>query len=107
MPAAKRRTALAQSLNALGGEGRLSLLEAAPQAAKTKDLAALLSALKAERALLVLEKADPALRRAGRNIAGLTLATAGELNAYDVLRSRRILMTEPALKQVAETLTHG
>ena len=52
--------------------------------------------------LLVLPAYDERLHRAARNIANLQVVPAAELNAYDLLRNKRLLMTKPALDKALE-----
>lgn len=104
LPKAKLRMALRQALSARAAAGGLQVVEALRlEPPKTSALAAILKALQAPaRSLLVLDQADAALARAGRNLAGLRLAQAADLNAYDVLNCRRLVMTEAALHAVTQ-----
>lgn len=101
-PRRKRRLALAQALSAKAQAGGLILVDKMElDEPKTKLLAAALTKLKcAGRTVLVLDRSDANLTRAGRNIPGLELALEGDLNAYMVLRSRQILMTRAALDKL-------
>ena len=102
-PKQKRRLALAQALSAKAQAGGLVLVDKIElEEPKTKLLAATLAKLKcAGRTVLVLDRPDANLTRAGRNIPGLELALEGDLNAYMVLRSRNILMTRAALEKLS------
>ena len=54
--------------------------------------------LRAARSLLVATaKYDANVYRSARNIAGVSVSPAGELNALSVLSSRRLLVTKAAL----------
>jgi large subunit ribosomal protein L4 len=67
---------------------------------KTKDMVSILTHLDFEQgdSLLVTTAAyDANVHRSARNIAGLSVAPAGEINAYTVLKSRRMLVTKAAL----------
>jgi large subunit ribosomal protein L4 len=67
--------------------------------AKTKHVAATLKALGLSEttALLAIEKPDPTVWRSARNIESLWVSPAGELNAYDVLHQRQLVLTKAAL----------
>lgn len=71
-------------------------------APKTKDMAAILKALKCDGATLLLatEQHDPHVYRSARNIAGVTVSPVSDLNAYSVLRPRKLLMTKAALDAI-------
>jgi large subunit ribosomal protein L4 len=66
---------------------------------KTKAVAGILKALglTAESCLLAIRDYDNTLYRSARNIATLQVSPCRELNAYDVLRQRRFLVTKEAL----------
>lgn len=97
-----RRSALLSSLRAKVGNQELSVietLEGVPP--KTKALVQLLKQAKAEgRTLLVVEKSSPILARISRNIPKVTVRPASDLNCYEVLASRKLMVTAAALKQL-------
>ncbi len=69
-------------------------------APRTKDMAAILKHLEcpAGQSLLVTTAAhDAHVYRSARNIAGVSVAPASDLNALNVLSSRRMLVTKAAL----------
>jgi large subunit ribosomal protein L4 len=51
-------------------------------------------------ATVVLEAPDFKLSQAGRNIQGFRIVLAGDLNAYTVLRSQRLIMTRSAAEKI-------
>jgi large subunit ribosomal protein L4 len=70
---------------------------------RTKEMAAVLRHLDCKRGeslLLTTAKYDPNVFRSARNIAGISVAPAGELNALSVLSSRRMLVTKAALDEL-------
>jgi large subunit ribosomal protein L4 len=66
---------------------------------KTKDVAALLKALKLDgvTVLVATETHDPMVYKSVRNLAKATISPVGDLNAYSLLRPRRVLVTKGAL----------
>ena len=66
---------------------------------KTKEMAGILKALQCDGQSLLITSAqhDPTLYKAARNIRGVTVAQAADLNALLVLGSRRMLVTRAAL----------
>jgi large subunit ribosomal protein L4 len=67
---------------------------------KTKDMVSVLSHLdlqKGDSLLVTTAKHDANVYRSARNIAGVSVAPATDINAYSVLRSRRMLVTKSAL----------
>jgi large subunit ribosomal protein L4 len=72
---------------------------------KTKDMVAVLSHLEWDGSSLLVTTAsyDRNVYRSARNIAGVSVAPAGEINALDVLASRRMLITKAALDALIES----
>jgi large subunit ribosomal protein L4 len=103
LPRAKWRLGLAHALSARAADGGLKVLESlALDGAKTKQVAALLKAVKAgKRALIVTEAHDANLVRASKNVEGLKVSLAAHLNAYDVLACRTLIMTKGAIEKLA------
>ena len=66
---------------------------------KTKQVAGVLKALDlaGTSTLLVLPEYDAVVWRSARNIPGLRVSPAAELNAYDLLRQRKTLIVKSAL----------
>lgn len=75
-------------------------------APKTKDMVSVLRHLelpKGQSLLVATAKYDENVYRSARNIAGVTVSPAGELNALSVLSSRRMLITKAALDTLVES----
>jgi large subunit ribosomal protein L4 len=69
---------------------------------KTKQMAAVLKALKLQGTSCLVSVAgnDPGVHRAARNIPGVEVAPVSQLNAYSVLRPKRLLLTRAALEEL-------
>ncbi len=66
---------------------------------KTKLFAGVLSKLGIERTVLVaLDSKTDTVARASRNIASTRLTTVAQLNAWDILRNRTVLITKSGLE---------
>ena len=72
--------------------------------AKTKQMVAVLKALKLEGAtcLVGTDKHDPIVYKSARNIRGVEVSPVAEFNAYDVLRPKRLLLTRAALDKLRQ-----
>lgn len=65
---------------------------------KTKLMAQVMKNLGIDRScLLATRELDPMVFRAARNIARTTLTTTAQLNAWDILRNRTLLLTKDGL----------
>jgi large subunit ribosomal protein L4 len=73
------------------------------EAPKTQRVAEVLAALKIDgTALIVLPEADEAAYKSGRNIARTQVCIAAEVNAYDVLKCKRLIVVGDALERIRE-----
>jgi large subunit ribosomal protein L4 len=69
-------------------------------APRTKDMAAILKYLdfpKGQKLLVTTAKSDANVYRSARNIEGVSVSPAGDLNALSILSSRKMLVTKAAL----------
>jgi large subunit ribosomal protein L4 len=74
-------------------------------APKTKDMVAVLAALKLEGTTLIVQSAiNRNLMLAARNIPGLTVTTSDNLNTYDVLRPDKLVFIRSAFEKVEARL---
>ena len=74
------------------------LSELAIGEAKTKNMATLLKALGLSKTscLLAMETHDANVVRSGRNIPGLRISSCDDLNAYDLLHQKQLILTRGA-----------
>jgi large subunit ribosomal protein L4 len=102
LPKKLRRQALVLALSARKGENAVTVVEdfELPEP-KTREMAKVLKGLKLEGKVLLLTSGGlESLKRASRNLPGLTVTTAQRVNTYDVVSHSRIVLTESALKQL-------
>lgn len=94
-----RTEALRASLNSKYNAKTLFIVDdLVVEKAKTKEFKKVLFSLKVkEAALFVLDKIDNNLKLASRNIKGVRLKRADDLNAIDVLSFKTLVLTKPAL----------
>jgi large subunit ribosomal protein L4 len=68
---------------------------------KTKEIAKMFKALGIDRSCLVaLADYDKVIERCTRNINKAELTTVAQLNAWDILRKRTLLVTKAGLQQI-------
>lgn len=94
-PKKMKRLALRSALSARASEQAIKVVEPIEWApAKTKQAAALLSAVGAEgKTLLVLNRTDEAAYRAFRNLPNVVIVEPGHVTTYDVLWSDDVVFT--------------
>lgn len=100
LPRKALQTATRMAVVSKIADSQITLIDAlAIDAPKTKDMAAVLQSLNiAESVLVAVEKNDVNLYKSFRNIAGVRILPVSDLNAYEVLRPKRLLMTRAALE---------
>ena len=107
MPKKARAAALRSALSQRAQDGGLKVVDhfdiAEP---KTKELTRILGKLGLEgKTLLVDSKPTDNLILSGRNIPGLKVVDASQVNVYDVLDCRTVLVSQEALTKLEERLT--
>jgi len=72
---------------------------------KTREMAATLAALGVERGCLIaIETHNVNLWKSARNLPGVFMKAVGDVNAYDLLRHRQLVITEAALRRLIEAM---
>ena len=88
------------------GDSKVTLIDAlSADVPKTKEAAAVLKALSIQGTVLVaVESYNVDLYKSFRNIEGVRILPVTEINAYEVLRPKRILMTKAALDKFVASI---
>ena len=104
IPKKIRRAALRESLNAKFQDKNLVCLEDLKgPLAKTKEFASLLTALKLQgKILALLDGCDESVKLVSRNIPRFEMLRCEDVNAYDVLRNKNLLLTKASLTKILE-----
>ena len=110
LPKKMRAAAIRSALSSKAGAGELVLIDGiSMQAPSTKQLAQLLGGLQGggEHTLLLLDGPDPNVHLSARNIPNLTTATVSNINTYDLLRHKRVVMTVTAARRLEARYGEG
>ncbi len=104
VPRKVRRLAMRSALSAKLAAGNLIVVDNLElKEAKTRVMAKVLSDLGVNKTcLLVLPGQNESVRRAGRNLPGLTDTMAANINVYDILRADKLLLTKDAVMAIQE-----
>lgn len=70
--------------------------------AKTKEMVKVLNAVDVSKALIVLAGPDETVERAARNIPGVKTTLVGTLNAYEVLKYEKLILTKESVQKIEE-----
>ena len=69
---------------------------------KTKNFQAMLTALKVEKALVILDSLDKTVILSARNIPGVKTVQVNTINTYDVMKYDTVIASREAVKKVEE-----
>jgi len=107
LPKKVRRLALVSALSAKAQSGKLIVLrDFRMDKAKTKELYAMLRKFGAEKScLIVTGEREPNVVLSARNIPGVKVTTARQINAYDTMAKRYLFVTEDGLRKLEEVLS--
>ncbi len=100
-----RRLALRMALTSRFSEEKLMVVKSIdlPEI-KTKLFVEVADALGLNKALVIVKDADNKLLLSARNIPGIKLISADQLNVYDILKHRQVVMLENAAQDLQERL---
>lgn len=109
MPKNMRRKALFSALSQKLKEGGILVLGRLElRGIKTRDLKEILAKLPVKgKALLALDTVDEKIILSARNIAGVKTIPAKDLNAYEVLNTRTLILPKKSLAVLEETFLGG
>lgn len=107
IPKKIRKAALRESLKAKCQDNDLLCVHDIKDSfSKTKEFAKFLDGLKLKgKILAVLDGSDESVARASRNIPSFNLMRAQDVNAYDILRNKKLLVTKTAFQNLLGRLT--
>ena len=102
--ARQKKAALKSALTDSVANGKLIVLdELSLDAPKTKEFAKVLDNLKVEgKALVVLGDANENAARSANNIPTVRMYQTNELNVYDVMNARKVVLTKDAVAKIEE-----
>jgi len=100
-----RRLAIKMALSSrLAGENLMVVNGIELPEVKTKLMAGVAEALGLNKALIVAKDLDEKLVLSARNLPGITVQSVEQLNVYDVLRHKQLVLLEGAVESVQERL---
>ena len=104
VPRKVRRLAMRSALSSKVADNEIMVIdELKINEAKTRNIAAMLKALGAEKkALIVTKDVEPMIVRASNNIPGVQTTFVGSLNVHDILNCDKFIIAQDAVKLVEE-----
>ncbi len=105
LPIQKLRQALIEALSSRAADGAVLVIEnLGLEAAKTSSLNALRKGLGDKSVLFITDKMDKNFKTASKNVAEFGWCLAHNLNAYEAMRSSKLVFTSAALKALADSV---
>jgi len=105
LPKKARRAALRAALSLKLQEEKLILLNEFPlNGFKTKQVLEVLKRFNVEDVLIVISEKNIFLERSARNIPGVEILHADELNVYDILNHEHLILLSPVLTRIQGVL---
>ena len=102
----ERRHALRLVLSECLRQGKLTVVNKLEfKASKTKDFVQMLNAMEAPSGLVVLAEENSQIELSGRNVPNSKVIQDGQLNIHDLLKSKRVIMTEAAIEKLEGRLS--
>ncbi|MEJ8757967.1 50S ribosomal protein L4 [Pontibacter sp. H259] len=103
-----KSVARVSALSLLARDNKVALLESFTlEAPKTKDFLNILSNIKSTgKTLFVIPTADQNIVLSGRNIPKVKVATASDLNTYDLLNAERVILVEESVNIIENLLSN-
>ena len=100
----ERRLAIKSMLSSKVIENEIIVLDAIPfNEIKTKNMANVLNNLKVEeKTLIVLPEKNENVQKSARNIEGIKTSLVNTINAYDLLKYKKLILTVDAVKKIEE-----
>ena len=99
----EKRIALLSALSSKVADNKIVVLDAFNlDEVKTKKFAEVMSNLKVDKALVVIERENKNVVLSGRNIPTVKVSATNEINTYDVLKYETLVVTKAAVEKLEE-----
>ncbi len=99
----EKRAALKCALSSRVAEEKLVVLdELKLDSIKTKNFSDMMKALKLDKALFIINDNDKNIVLSARNIPSVKTAQTNEINVYDILKYKTLVLTRDSLKTIEE-----
>jgi large subunit ribosomal protein L4 len=102
-PKSMRKVAMKSALTSKVVDNELIVLESLKlDVPKTKDMLKLLNVLDVKKTLIITAESDENVYKSARNIKGVHVIPANNINVYDLLKYDKLIMTKEAVSKIEE-----
>jgi large subunit ribosomal protein L4 len=103
VPKSMRKVAMKSALTSKVQENQMIILESLNfEAPKTKNIIQMLKALEANKALIITAESNEVVYKSARNIQGINIIPANNINVYDLLKYEKLIITKDAVSKIEE-----
>ncbi|MCE5221079.1 MAG: 50S ribosomal protein L4 [Clostridium sp.] len=103
VPKSMRKVAMKSALTSKVQENQMIVLESLNfEAPKTKNIVEMLKALEANKALIITAESNEVVYKSARNIQGISIIPANNINVYDLLKYEKLIITKDAVSKIEE-----
>jgi large subunit ribosomal protein L4 len=103
VPKSMRKVAMKSALTSKVQENQMIILESLNfEAPKTKNIIEMLKALEANKALIITAESNEVVYKSARNIQGINIIPANNINVYDLLKYEKLIITKDAVSKIEE-----
>lgn len=103
VPKSMRKVAMKSALTSKVQENQMIILDTLNfEAPKTKNIVEMLKALEANKALIITAESNEVVYKSVRNIQGISIIPANNINVYDLLKYEKLIITKDAVSKIEE-----
>ncbi|SFB19650.1 50S ribosomal protein L4 [Clostridium frigidicarnis] len=103
IPKSMRKVAMKSALTSLVQDNQLVVLESLEiEAPKTKTMINILNAFEAKKTLIITAESNENIFKSVRNIEGVEVMPANNINVYDLLKFPKVMITKDAVSKIEE-----
>lgn len=103
IPKSMKRVAMKSALTSKVQAGEFVVVDNLDfEAIKTKQVAAMINAFEAKKALIITAESNEIVYKSARNIEGVNVIPANNINVYDLLKGGKVIITKDAVSKIEE-----
>ncbi|MFW2489426.1 50S ribosomal protein L4 [Clostridium chromiireducens] len=103
IPKSMRKVAMKSALTSKVQDNQMIVLDSLNfEAPKTKNVVEMLKALEANKALIITAESNEVVYKSARNIQGISVIPANNINVYDLLKYEKLIITKDAVSKIEE-----
>ena len=103
IPKSMKRVAMKSALTSKVQAGEFIVVDNLDfEAIKTKQVATMVNAFEAKKALIITAESNEIAYKSARNIEGVNVIPANNINVYDLLKSGKVIITKDAVSKIEE-----